>query len=414
MKYRLLDILVCPYCGNNLRIDIFQMERNNDYIDPLYVRCKDHCYYSSSSLISNPQIIKVDKCKECYGTEIIDGLLICEDCNTSFPIIDSIPRMLSDILKDFPDFLKKYKDKLLESALEDIKRNLSKMMERTKKAFAYEWLNERLGFTGRAETLIGFFAKTGVDPNLYKINFSGYESDCPAEEIHYEPDGSFLKDKLILDVGCGMGRYMNIANTYGGEVIGFDLSRAVEKAKKDTAHNPFSHVIQADIMSPPFKKQFFDFIYSIGVLHHTPNTKESFKRIVPLLKIGGTISLCIYAKSHYPIKNLIERMFRKITTRLPLKVLFYLSYIGVPFGWMQSRLRKNPITFILGSPLFLLQGCEHWDWRIRHTNTFDFFVAPYQWRYTTEEVVKWFDEEAIDDIQILSAEPICIKGVKKV
>jgi SAM-dependent methyltransferase len=206
---------------------------------------------------------------------------------------------------------------------------------------------------------------------------------------------------------------MNIANMYGGEVIGFDLSAAVEKAKRDTAHNPFSHVIQADIMTPPFKKQIFDFIYSIGVLHHTPDPKKSFKYITPLLKNRGKFSLCVYEKSHYYIKELVERIIRKITTRLPFKLLFYLSYLGVPLGWLQSRLRKNPVTFILGAPLFLIPGCEHWDWRIRHTNTFDLYVAPYQWKHTHEEIIKWFEEEGFEDIQILPDNPICIKAVKR-
>jgi len=173
-----------------------------------------------------------------------------------YPIIDGIPRILPNILKDNPDFLKKYKG-LLSNILENDNVGLTKMMKKTKNAFAYEWLNDRLGFTGEAETLIGFFGKTGVDPHLYEIDYLGYEFHHSAQEIQYEPDGSFLQDKLILDVGCGMGRYMNIVNRFGGEVVGFDLSEAVEKARRDTLHNPFSHTLPSGYNESPVQASMF-------------------------------------------------------------------------------------------------------------------------------------------------------------
>jgi len=412
MKYRLIDILICPLCGSSFEVNIFQEKENSSTINTQHIRCQDHCHYQNLPLSSNTKVFNSRKCTECYTKEIIDGMLQCNQCNVKYPIIDGIPRILPNILKDNPDFLKKYKG-LLSNILENDNVGLTKMMKKTKNAFAYEWLNDRLGFTGEAETLIGFFGKTGVDPHLYEIDYLGYEFHHSAQEIQYEPDGSFLQDKLILDVGCGMGRYMNIVNRFGGEVVGFDLSEAVEKARRDTLHNPFSHTLQADITNPPFKRQCFDFIYSIGVLHHTPDPRESFKCIVQLLKYAGTFSLCIYEKSNYWVKDFIERMIRKVTTKLPLSVLFYLSYIGVPHGWLLSKLRKNPVTFVLGSPLFLIKVCEHRDSKIRHTDTFDFYVAPYQWRYTKEEIAKWFEEEGFEDIQILPDNPICIKGLKR-
>ena len=407
----MLDILSCPSCYSNFKLEVFKKEQNNHRVNQTRVRCSNYCYYPQAPIISQNAGRDI-KCYDCYREEIIDGLLICEGCNKIFPIIDAIPRILPDVIREYPDFLLKYKEKLL-NRVKNQEEKLPRMIEKTKNAFAYEWLNKKLGFTSKAETLIGFFAKTGIDPNLYQMDFSGYESDRPAEQIRYEPNDSFLRDKLILDVGCGMGRYMNIANMFKCEVVGFDLSAAVEKAKKDTMHNPFSHVIQANILYPPFKKNSFDFIYSIGVLHHTPDTKKSFKCVTPLLKTGGVFSLCVYEKSNYPLRDTVERLIRKITTKLPLKLLFYLSYIGVPLGWLQKRLRKNRLTFILCAPLFIFKVCEHWDRRIRHTDTFDFYVAPYQWRHTHKEVLKWFEEENFEDIQILPENPICIKGVKE-
>lgn len=91
---------------------------------------------------------------------------------------------------------------------------------------------------------------------------------------------SFLKGKLVLDVGCGYGRYSYAALEFGGkEVIGIDLSRAVESAYANTIEYPNIHILQADTFYLPFKEEIFDVIFSIGVLHHTPSPKEAFMKL---------------------------------------------------------------------------------------------------------------------------------------
>src|SRR6266545_3231590 len=84
-----------------------------------------------------------------------------------------------------------------------------------------------------------------------------------------------LQGKLVLDVGCGMGRFAEVATRWGAQVVGVDLSLASEMAAKNLAGRR-AVLLQADVFNLPFAPASFDYIYSIGVLHHTPNCEEAF------------------------------------------------------------------------------------------------------------------------------------------
>ena len=136
-------------------------------------------------------------------------------------------------------------------------------------SFSYEWLS---------------FSETQLDSkignNLSERQFQG-RIDFPLNQI---------KGKLVLDAGCGMGRYVEVIKKYGGTIVGIDLSYAVDAAFKNIGFNENVHIIQGDILKPPFKKEFFDFIYSFGVLHHTPDAEAAFKSLTGYLKKGGQFS----------------------------------------------------------------------------------------------------------------------------
>ena len=99
----------------------------------------------------------------------------------------------------------------------------------------------------------------------------------------------------MLEIGCGAGPYPDIcANYYNAkEVIGIDLSRAVDAAYENVGKNKNVTVIQADLFKLPFKVKF-DTVYSLGVLHHTPDTKKAFFSIANFVKEGGILSIWLY------------------------------------------------------------------------------------------------------------------------
>jgi len=279
--------------------------------------------------------------------EIIDGKLTCKKGHT-YTIRKSIPRFIKT-------------DAYTES-------------------FSFEW--HRFSkvqldiFNGTTESEDTFIQKTGFRKNS-------------------------LRGKLILDVGIGAGRFSDVVSRWGGEVIGVDLSYSVDTAYQNIGERFNMHIIQADIFHLPFKEEIFDYIFSIGVLHHTPNTAEAFKKLIPFLKPSGEIAIWVYARYYEGVQR-ISTFLRKLTTRMPKRLVYYLSGISVPLYYM-GPLRK--IIF----PLFQLRLHKNPLWR--WLDTFDWYTAQYAWKHTYPEVFQWFKEAGLKEITPLEP-PVAMKGRK--
>jgi len=211
-----------------------------------------------------------------------------------------------------------------------------------------------------------------------------------------------LKGKLVLDAGIGAGRYAEVVSRWDAEVVGVDLSFAVNVAYKNIGQRDNVHILQADLFKLPFEPETFDMIYSIGVLHHTPDTRAAFKSLVPLLKKGGEMAIFVY---HFGEYCYFSDIWRKITTRLPYKLVYYLSTIAIPLYYIH----KIPI---LGLGLQFLLPTANWlNWKWRWLDTFDWYTPKYQNKHTYPEVFKWFKEEGFSEIEIFEY-PIFIRGKK--
>ena len=75
-----------------------------------------------------------------------------------------------------------------------------------------------------------------------------------------------------------------------------DISRAVEAAAENLAGYPHTHVVRGDALAPPFDPGSFDLVFSIGVLHHTPNTARAVASVARLVKPGGTLAVWLYSR----------------------------------------------------------------------------------------------------------------------
>jgi 2-polyprenyl-3-methyl-5-hydroxy-6-metoxy-1,4-benzoquinol methylase len=150
-------------------------------------------------------------------------------------------------------------------------------------------------------------------------------------------DHSQRKGKLVLDVGCGTGRFVDVAHRLGAHVVGIDLRAAAEVAARNLA-DPDVRIYQADVFHLPFKSGSFDYIYSIGVLHHTPDCEKAFKTLVPLLKPGGQIAIWLY--SAYNKWYRMSDYYRTITSRMPSTWLHSLCQVARPMYYVYHGLRK--------------------------------------------------------------------------
>lgn len=107
---------------------------------------------------------------------------------------------------------------------------------------------------------------------------------------------SKLKNKDVLEIGCGVGTDgLEFANS-GSNYMGIDFSNAsVELAKKNfILHGYKPNIFIEDAENLPFVDNSFDFIYSWGVIHHTPDINKAVAEIYRVLKPGGDFCVMVY------------------------------------------------------------------------------------------------------------------------
>ncbi|MBI3493066.1 MAG: class I SAM-dependent methyltransferase, partial [Acidobacteria bacterium] len=208
---------------------------------------------------------------------------------------------------------------------------------------------------------------------------------------------------LVLDAGVGSGRFAEIVARYGGEVVGVDLSVAVDAAYRNLGRLDHVHLVQADIFALPFRESTFDLAYSIGVLHHTPDPGRAFAQVAATVKPGG--GLAVYLYDRYGIGRHSSDLIRLVTTRLPLRLTLALSAISILY-YYPCRLPG------VGKVLQLLWPISmHPHWRWRWLDTFDWYSPAYQWKLQYPEVCRWFRSNGFGEIDIFDG-PIRMRGVK--
>ncbi len=164
------------------------------------------------------------------------------------------------------------------------------------------------------------FEKTQIDSNL-QTNRS--EKRFIEETLW---DSTTLKNKYVLDAGCGAGRFSENALKFGANLIAVDFSAAVDTAEKNLGKGS-KLVIQADLGRLPIQSNSLDYIYCIGVLQHTRNPDVIVKELIRCLKVEGELTLTFYENSSWHVKFYSKYLVRPITKRLP--PLLLLNYLDV-------------------------------------------------------------------------------------
>lgn len=134
--------------------------------------------------------------------------------------------------------------------------------------------------------------------------------------------------KSVLDLGCGKGRHILQSKKFGAqEVIGVDMSHAVDAAFANVGKLEGVHIIQGDIFHLPLKRGSFDYGYSIGVLHHTPDPRRAFFKLVEMIRPGGGVSAWVYGREGNGWIIYVLNPIRLITSKLPLIITKFLAFI---------------------------------------------------------------------------------------
>src|SRR5437588_7327474 len=278
-----------------------------------------------NSLMS-AELGKILRCPTCHRgvAEQADDGFKCLGCGRDFPFTRGVPRFVDP--------------------------------ENYAGSFGYQWqkyARTQLDDATKRDSEDDFYKKAGLTP----------------EEV---------RGKLILDVGCGMGRYAEVATRWGARVVGIDLSAAAEVAARNLADRDFV-AFQADVFALPFALESFDIIYSIGVLHHTPDCEAAVKTLDKYLKPGGLLVVWLY--SGYNKWYRFSDFYRRFTHKMKPRTLHGILKVAVPFFYhLEQGLRRLPL---IGRPA---AGAVHHvfpvnrqkDPEARMLDTFDWYSPRYQ------------------------------------
>jgi len=219
----------------------------------------------------------------------------------------------------------------------------------------------------------------------------------------------FFHGKRILDAGCGTGRHAYFAAKYGGrEIVALDLSTAVETARHNLAEFENVDVVQGDLLRPPLRTAAegggFDFVYSIGVLHHLPDPAAGFRSLVRYLRPGGTIAVWVYGhENNGLVRNVVEPL-RRLSTKLPPSLLRGLALpLAVGFHGAARGVYK-PLSQRGASralPLAeYMASVATFSFRQNYGIVFDQLAAPTAAYIKGPELERWFIEGGLEDVQL--------------
>lgn len=229
----------------------------------------------------------------------------------------------------------------------------------------------------------------------------------------------YLKDQWVLDVGCGAGRFAEVALNAGAKVVALDYSSAVDACYANLMHHPNLHVVQGDIYALPFAPGKFPFVYSLGVLQHTPDVAAAFAALPPMVKRGGQLSVDFYWKRFRTMLH-TKYLLRPFTKRMAQPTLFNLLERCVPSLLAVSQnLGRVPL---LGSVLkrlvpvadytgiYPLNDQQLKEWAL--LDTFDMLAPMYDNPQTAATVQRWCDESKLVNIQIGHWGHLVARGTK--
>lgn len=245
-----------------------------------------------------------------------------------------------------------------------------------------------------------------------QAHFEAYFSIFPWDKIDPMSEG--------FDMGCGSGRWAKIVAPRVGVLNCVDPSAsALEVARRNLAFCPGARVIHASVDATPLQPSSQDFGYSLGVLHHVPDTLAALKSCARLLKPGAPFLLYLYYNfdNRPPWFRQIWRCseaIRLLICRLPPEQRRYLTdplamLIYWPlarFCWMGEALGFD----MRNTPLYAYRRASLYTMR---TDSRDRFGTPLEQRFTRREVEEMMKEAGFSSISFSDGPPFwCALGTK--
>ena len=222
------------------------------------------------------------------------------------------------------------------------------------------------------------------------------------------PEPIRWKGLRVLDAGCGMGRWLHFVRRAGAEIVGMDVSAAIDVAAAREGDG--ADFVQADLRFPPFAPESFDLVYSLGVVHHLEEPMTGVRALANLVRPGGELRLYVYRtlEDEPQWKRLLfgaMTALRRVTTTLPYPAVHAVSWVVAVaatglFLWPRRILRR----WVWGDRLTRSLPLVHYadvPFRMVVSEQFDRLVAPIEGRFRREQVESWLRAVGFDVVAVL-------------
>jgi len=281
------------------------------------------------------ELVPTLKCPHCGSSvSIQNDTVTCPTCAAAFPVVNGIPRFTVD-------------------------QHLA--------SFGRQWNKYEVAHDDEDRTT--FQAKTGVSL-------------------------ADLKGLRILDAGCGGGRYSKVCGEAGASVVGADHTAAVDKAQQLCAHLSDVAFVQADLKHLPLEPASFDFVFSIGVMHHDADTRSVFDAVAKTVKPGGRYSVWLYRRNQWWQESINDFLRHRTTRMTPEKLERWCEWGAWLGGLPVLNKSLNKVVNFSAHPNRENRVCD----------TFDWFAPQYQYHHRVAELRGWFEDAGFSDLQTLPPE----------
>ena len=387
VRYSLLDYMVEPSRG--ARFVVKEATATSKCDATGWRRCANWCGRYGCAAESVPDTT----CRTCLSEELIEGTLQ-SDNGSAYPVVRGVPRFLEDCyLALVPgmteDWIRRYRGDLRPAVT-----GFDRVQLQTAKDFGEEW-------------------------RYFSQNLAEYEEWAQAYFDLLESDAS---SGVVLDAGCGMGRWAYTVGRRAGTLLAVDLSSSVDQAAQVLSGLPNAHVVQADLHQLPFPPATFDLIYSLGVLHHLPDPLRGLDRLVWHLKDGGRFLAYFYyaldnRQRYFHVLLKGVTLLRLVISRLPRPAARWLSYvIAVTVYW--PLIQCGNVLAALGFkaaarqvPLYEFYTGK--SFRSLFNDSVDRFATRVEFRFTREQIRQMFAKVGLATLRFSDTTPFWkVLGVK--
>jgi SAM-dependent methyltransferase len=228
------------------------------------------------------------------------------------------------------------------------------------------------------------FDQTGMSEEERRRIFENYFSIFPWVELPQHSVG--------FDLGCGSGRWASIVAPRVGLLHCIDPSDAIDVAKRNLTAHTNCEFHRASVDSIPLADASMDFGYSLGVLHHIPDTLDAMSACVNKLKRGAPFLLYLYyaldnKPTWFRILWRISEQLRLFVSRLSFGPRYWVSQIIASLVyWPLARFAKLASSLGFDVSNYPLSIYRDRSFYVMRTDALDRFGTRLEQRFTRPQI----------------------------